>query len=378
MSDPGTNDAPGTRPTMAELIDTAEVIVCCGSGGVGKTTTAAIIGLSAARRGRRAVVVTIDPARRLADALGLDHIGATASLIDGEWPGELSALMLDAESTFDLLVERYAASDAQALSILSNSFYRNISGTLSGTQEYMASEKLYELHQNEAYDLVVVDTPPTRNALDFLEAPERLSRFLNHRIYRAVTAPSRGVLRVFNAATSAALRQVGKVVGSQVISDAVAFFQAFEGMEEGFRQRATSVTELFADEVTAFVLVTAPREDSVAEASFFAQRLAEDDIDVRALIVNRMHPPFGEADPAADEKADGELRGAPGGAALADYHRARADLRRLASEELANLAQLTAQVSSAVIVYVPSLATDVHDVAGPNRVGESLLDPDPA
>ena len=363
---------------MAELIDTAEVIVCCGSGGVGKTTTAAIIGLSAARRGRRAVVFTIDPARRLADALGLDHIGATASLIDGEWPGELSALMLDAEYTFDLLVERYAASDAQALSILSNSFYRNISGTLSGTQEYMASEKLYELHQNEAYDLVVVDTPPTRNALDFLEAPERLSRFLNHRIYRAVTAPSRGVLRVFNAATSAALRQVGKVVGSQVISDAVAFFQAFEGMEEGFRQRATSVTELFADEVTAFVLVTAPREDSVAEASFFAQRLAEDDIDVRALIVNRMHPPFGEADPAADEKADGELRGAPGGAALADYHRARADLRRLASEELANLAQLTAQVSSAVIVYVPSLATDVHDVAGPNRVGESLLDPDPA
>ena len=363
---------------MAELIDTAEVIVCCGSGGVGKTTTAAIIGLSAARRGRRAVVVTIDPARRLADALGLDHIGATASLIDGEWPGELSALMLDAESTFDLLVERYAASDAQALSILSNSFYRNISGTLSGTQEYMASEKLYELHQNEAYDLVVVDTPPTRNALDFLEAPERLSRFLNHRIYQAVTAPSRGVLRVFNAATSAALRQVGKVVGSQVISDAVAFFQAFEGMEEGFRQRATSVTELFADEVTAFVLVTAPREDSVAEASFFAQRLAEDDIDVRALIVNRMHPPFGEADPAADEKADGELRGAPGGDALADYHRARADLRRLASEELANLAQLTAQVSSAVIVYVPSLATDVHDVAGPNRVGESLLDPDPA
>jgi anion-transporting ArsA/GET3 family ATPase len=360
---------------MAELIDTAEVIVCCGSGGVGKTTTAAIIGLSAARRGRRAVVVTIDPARRLADALGLDHIGATASLIDGEWPGELSALMLDAESTFDSLVERYAASDAQALSILSNSFYRNISGTLSGTQEYMASEKLYELHQNEAYDLVVVDTPPTRNALDFLEAPERLSRFLNHRIYRAVTAPSRGVLRVFNAATSAALRQVGKVVGSQVISDAVAFFQAFEGMEEGFRQRATSVTELFADEVTAFVLVTAPREDSVAEASFFAQRLAEDDIDVRALIVNRMHPPFGEADPAADEKADGELRGAPGGAALADYHRARADLRRLASEELANLAQLTAQVSSAVIVYVPSLATDVHDVAGLNRVASHCSTP---
>ena len=360
---------------MADLVDTAEVIVCCGSGGVGKTTTAAVIGLSAARRGRRAVVVTIDPARRLADALGLDHIGATASLIDGDWPGELSALMLDAKSTFDSLVERYAASDAQASSILSNSFYRNISGTLSGTQEYMASEKLYELHQNEAYDLVVVDTPPTRNALDFLEAPERLSRFLNHRLYRAVTAPSRGVLRVFNAATGAALRQVGKVVGSEVISDAVAFFQAFEGMEEGFRRRATAVTELFADEHTAFVLVTAPREDSVAEARFFARHLAEDDIAVRALIVNRMHPPYGDADPVPDEQAEAKLRGTTGGEALADYHRARADLRRLALEERANLAELTDQVGSAAIVYVPSLATDVHDVAGLNRVGESLLDP---
>ena len=362
--------------TMAELVDTAEVIVCCGSGGVGKTTTAAVIGLAAARRGRRAVVVTIDPARRLADALGLDHIGATAAVIDGDWPGELSALMLDAKSTFDSLVERYAASDDQASSILSNPFYRNISGTLSGTQEYMASEKLYELHQNEAYDLVVVDTPPTRNALDFLEAPERLSRFLNHRIYRAVTAPSRGVLRVFNAATGAALRQVGKVVGSEVISDAVAFFQAFEGMEEGFRRRATAVTELFADQVTAFVLVTAPREDSVAEARFFARHLAGDDIVVRALIVNRMHPPYGEADPTGDETAENDLRATAGGDALADYHRARADLRRLASEERANLAELTDQVATAAIVYVPSLATDVHDLAGLNRVGESLLAPD--
>ena len=286
--------------------------------------------------------------------------------------------MLDAKSTFDSLVERYAASDAQASSILSNSFYRNISGTLSGTQEYMASEKLYELHQNEAYDLVVVDTPPTRNALDFLEAPERLSKFLNHRLYRAVTAPSRGVLRVFNAATGAALRQVGKVVGSEVISDAVAFFQAFEGMEDGFRRRATAVTALFADDATAFVLVTAPREDSVAEARFFAGHLAEDDIAVRALIVNRMHPPYGTADPDPDERAEADLRRASGGEALADYHRARADLRRLASEERTNLSDLTAQVTSAAIVYVPSLATDVHDVAGLNKVGESLLDPNPS
>lgn len=363
------NPGDAALTAMAELINTAEVIICCGSGGVGKTTTAAVIGLAAAEQGRRAAVVTIDPARRLADALGLAEIGSEPAQIDGDWPGELWALMLDAKSTFDSLVRRYAATDEQAEGILANPFYRNISGTLSGTQEYMASEKLYELHRDEAFDLVVVDTPPTRNALDFLEAPERLSKFLNHKLYRAVTAPSRGVLRVVNAATGAVLRQVGKVVGSEVIGDAVAFFSAFEGMEEGFRRRATAVAELFADPATAFVLITAPREDSVAEARFFAGRLADDDILVRALIVNRMHPPFGEADPTGDDEAAATFEGSP----LADYHRARADLRRLASEERSNLADLTAQVSSAAVVYVPSLASDVHDLAGLTRVGESLL-----
>ncbi|MCB1027346.1 MAG: ArsA family ATPase, partial [Microthrixaceae bacterium] len=341
--------------------------------GVGKTTTAAVIGLAAAGRGRRVAVVTIDPARRLADALGLAEIGSEPARIDGTWPGELSALMLDAKSTFDSLVRRYAANEAQAAGILANPFYRNISGTLSGTQEYMASEKLYELHRSDDFDLVVVDTPPTRNALDFLEAPERLSKFLNHKLYRAVTAPSRGVLKVVNAATGAVLRQVGKVVGSEVIGDALAFFSAFEGMEEGFRQRATAVAELFADPATAFVLVTAPREDSVAEARFFAGRLSDDGIEVRALIVNRMHPPFGEPDPTADDRAADRLSDAPGGEALADYHRARADLRRLARDERSNLSELTAQVGSAAIVHVPSLATDVHDLEGLTRVGRSLL-----
>lgn len=369
---------PADPADMTQLVDTADVIICCGSGGVGKTTTAAVIGLAAAERGRRVAVVTIDPARRLADALGLDHIGAEPARITGQWPGELWALMLDAKSTFDSLVTRYAADEDQANRILVNPFYRNISGTLSGTQEYMESEKLYELHRNEAFDLVVVDTPPTRNALDFLEAPERLSRFLNHRLYRVVTAPSRGLLKMFNAATAALLRQVGKVVGSEVISDAVAFFQAFEGMEEGFRLRANAVTELFADPRCAFVLITAPREDSVAEARYFAHRLLDDGINIKALIVNRMHPPFGEADPAADEAALTALQHSPGGEAMIDYHRARCDLRRLAREERSNLAELTAQVGSAAVVYVPSLATDVHDVEGLKRVGRSLLSSDPS
>jgi anion-transporting ArsA/GET3 family ATPase len=369
---------PADPADMTRLVDTAEVIICCGSGGVGKTTTAAVIGLAAAERGRRVAVVTIDPARRLADALGLDHIGAEPARIAGEWPGELWALMLDAKSTFDSLVTRYAEDEDQANRILVNSFYRNISGTLSGTQEYMASEKLYELHRNEAFDLVVVDTPPTRNALDFLEAPERLARFLNHRLYRVVTAPSRGLLKMVNAATGAVLRQVGKVVGSEVIGDAVAFFQAFEGMEEGFRLRANAVTELFADPRCAFVLITAPREDSVAEARYFAHRLLDDGITIKALIVNRMHPPFGEADPTPDEAALAALQHSPGGEAMIDYHRARCDLRRLAHEERANLAELTAQVGSATVVFVPSLATDVHDIEGLKRVGRSLLTSDPS
>jgi anion-transporting ArsA/GET3 family ATPase len=365
------NNAP---PRLVDLVETAQVIVCCGSGGVGKTTTAAVLGLAAARRGRRAVVVTIDPARRLADALGLAGIGAEAARIEGDWPGELSALMLDAKSTFDALVERHASGSDQVKRILDNPFYRNISGTLSGTQEYMASEKLFELHEDPAYDVVIVDTPPTRNALDFIEAPERLSKFLNHRLYRTVTAPSRGMLRAVNAAAGTVLRSIGRVVGSEVIGDAIAFFQAFDGMEEGFRSRATAVTELFADEVTAFVLVTAPRSDSVAEARFFARRLAEDAIAVRALIVNRMHPPFGDADPVPDEDAIARLADTDGGAALADYHRARADLRRLAAEERASVADLAAQVATAALVYVPSLATDVHDLAGLDRVGDALLE----
>ena len=180
-------------PVLDEVLDGAEVIVCCGSGGVGKTTTAAVIGLEAARRGRRAVVVTIDPARRLADALGLpDGLAAAPQAIAlGEGPGELWAMMLDTASAFDDVVRRNAADEGQARRILGNPFYRNISGALSGTQEYMAAETLHLLHDDERFDLVVVDTPPSRNALDFLEAPGVLARFLDHRLFRLLMLPAR-------------------------------------------------------------------------------------------------------------------------------------------------------------------------------------------
>ena len=210
---PGSADGPGPvgnghHRNLDDLIGASRIVVCTGSGGVGKTTTAAGLALHAARVGRKACVVTIDPAKRLADALGLEGLTNTPAKIEGPWPGELWAMMLDTKSTFDALVTRNAASPEKAEAILANRFYRNISGALSGTQEYMAMEKLYELYESGGFDLIVVDTPPTRNALDFLDAPRRLTRFLDHRLYRMVTAPTRGLVKAVNMATQAFLRTV--------------------------------------------------------------------------------------------------------------------------------------------------------------------------
>ena len=296
MTAPAAGPAAGPvlrRPAaLADLVAERSIVVCCGSGGVGKTTTAAVVALEGARLGRKTVVVTIDPAKRLADALGLQGLTDTPSRIDGDWPGELWATMLDTKSTFDALVVKYAATPEQGERILANRFYRNISGALSGTQEYMAMEKLYELHDETDFDLVVVDTPPTRHALDFLDAPRRLSRFLDHRLFRLLIAPSRGIVKAVNVAAQTFLRTVSRVVGGEVVDDAMAFFQAFEGMEEGFRQRAARVNELLAADGTAFVLVASPRRDTVEEAHFFADRLGEAGIAVRGLVVNRVHPSF--------------------------------------------------------------------------------------
>src|SRR5919202_6643952 len=242
---------PEPAPSLGALAKRSGVVVCCGPGGVGKTTVAASLALHGAVEGRRAVVVTVDPARRLANALGLETLPDTPHRLDGDWPGELWALMLDSKSTFDSLVAKYAPRPQQAEAILNNRFYRNIAGALSGTQEYMGMEKLYELHAEGGFDLIVVDTPPTRNALDFVDAPRRLTRFLDNRIFRLLIMPTRAYLKAVNVATQAFLRTVSRVVGSEVIQDAVAFFQAFEGMEEGFRDRAQRVLELLSENQTA-------------------------------------------------------------------------------------------------------------------------------
>ena len=354
---------------LQRLVREQEVIVCTGSGGVGKTTTAAVIALEGARLGRKACVVTIDPAKRLADALGLEELSNSPSRIDGPWPGELWALMLDTKTTFDDLVQKNAKDADQARGILENRFYRNISGALSGTQEYMAMEKLYELHDESDFDLVVVDTPPTRNALDFLEAPKRLTRFLDHRLYKVLMAPTRGVARAVNVAAQAFLRTVSKVVGGDVVHDAISFFSSFDGMEAGFRDRAASTLALLSDEVTAFVLVAAPRGDVVAEATFFAARLREARIPVRALVINRMHPRFSEASPGSLRRRADSLAGTDLGSLYANL----ADFTQVAAEEEAHVAGLADRVAPAPVVRVPFLHSDVHDLGGLAEIGGHLF-----
>jgi anion-transporting ArsA/GET3 family ATPase len=378
---------------VADLAGERHIVVCCGSGGVGKTTIAAALAVEGARRGRNTVVVTVDPARRLANALGLDSLTHTASEIDqklwdpdGEAPagGSLWALMLDSKSTFDELVLKYAPDTAQGERILENRFYRNISTALSGTQEYMATEKLHELHEEGDWDLIVVDTPPTRHALDFIEAPARLTRLLDNRLFRLVMAPTRASFKVANLALVTFFRTVAKVIGSEVVDDLVAFFQAFEGMEDGFRRRARKVTELLADRRTAFVLITSPGRDAISEAGYFSRRLREGGLRVDGLVVNRIHPMFGDEMPEglraraaalAEAAAPGEGSEAPAGLAL--LYENLADFSELAGRERGNLIGLEQQVGDVPIVRVPLLPTEVCDFSGLLAVGRHLVAPVP-
>ncbi|HML00994.1 MAG TPA: ArsA-related P-loop ATPase [Acidimicrobiales bacterium] len=351
-------------PSLASLVAERSIIVCAGSGGVGKTTVSAAFGLEGARRGRRTCVVTIDPARRLADALGLEALGNVPHRIDGPWAGELWALMLDPKGTFDDLVRRYAESPQQAEGILSNRLYRNLSSALSGTQEYMAMEKLYELAEGGQFDLVVVDTPPTRNALDFLEAPRRLTRFLGHRLFQVLLMPTRAYLRAVSVATQALLRTISKVAGAEIVQDAVTFFQAFEGMEEGFRRRADHMRRLLGRRTTAFVLVTSPRPDTVVEAGWFADKLNESGLAVEGLVVNRVHPSFGRSL---------DLPAAPAGSALARLSENLRSLQALNAREEQTVAAIVTEVAPSPVARVPLLDIDVHDLDGLAVVADHIF-----
>jgi anion-transporting ArsA/GET3 family ATPase len=330
------------------VVDRASVVVCCGSGGVGKTTTAAAIGLHAAEGGRRVVVVTIDPARRLADALGLPEglTGEPQRVPVDAGSGELWAMMLDAEAMFERVVRANATDTEQADRIVANRFYRNMASALSGTQEYMASEALHELHADDRFDLVVVDTPPTRTGL-----------------------------RVFNAATQPMLRLIGRVVGSDVLTDAVAFFQAFAGMEAGFRQRADAVAQLLRADGTEFVLVTSPQRDALVEAAWFVDQLDERGYGVAATVVNRIHPAFGSAtsDSAAKKARKAIKAGDHDAAALWTN---LAQLCEVAENERAEVdAHLTRRTGDGTgpVVEVPLLPSDVHDIDSLDHLGTHLF-----
>jgi anion-transporting ArsA/GET3 family ATPase len=385
-----------TARSLAEVVEEGHVVVCCGSGGVGKTTTAAVLAVEGARRGRRSLVVTIDPAKRLANALGLDELSnEPREIAPDRWDpkgerlpgGALSAMMLDTKSTFDGLVTRYAQSPEQSERILENSFYRNISGALSGTQEYMAMEKLHELHEEGGFDLIVVDTPPSRHALDFLDAPARLLRLLDNRVFRILMMPTRTGMKIAGAAVQAFLKTISRVVGSAVVDDIVAFFRAFEGMEEGFRQRAHRVVELLGEPTTRFVLITSPRRDAVEEARFFAEKIGDHDLSVDALIVNRVHPRFGTEHSSGLRARASSLReikvsGREAEAArtrLADAYEHLADFNEIAERERSHLETVRVRVGSAAVAFVPYLSHDVYDFEALAAVGELLFsgaDPD--
>ncbi len=382
-----------TVHTLGDVVDRGRIAVCCGSGGVGKTTTAAVIAVEGARRGRRAVVVTIDPAKRLANALGLDGLTNEPRVIDPDlWDpghdrvpgGELSAMMLDTKSTFDGLVTLHASSDEQAQRILANNFYRNISSALSGTQEYMAMEKLHELHESGLFDLIVVDTPPSRHALDFLDAPARLLRLLNNPIFRVLMVPTRTYLKVAGAAVQAFIRTVSRVVGAEVVDDIVAFFRSFEGMEEGFRTRAARVVEILGQPETRFVLVTSPRRDAIEEARYFAEKIGDHHLAVDALVVNRVHPRFGTELSAglrarAETLRELHVHGRDQRDArhrLAARYANLAEFNEIAERERAHIETVRVRTRSAAVAFVPYLAHDVHDFAALAEVGTLLFAPD--
>jgi anion-transporting ArsA/GET3 family ATPase len=391
------------------------ILVCCGSGGVGKTTAAAALGLRAAERGRHVVVLTVDPARRLAQSMGLSSLDNTPRPVPGvargshrQAPGRprqdraggggsLHAMMLDMKRTFDEIVQAHADPD-RAAQILANPFYQSLSSSFAGTQEYMAMEKLGQLRRADEWDLIVVDTPPSRSALDFLDAPQRLERFLDGRLLRLLTAPAklggRAYLRMLNVGFGMVTGVLTKILGAQVLKDAQTFVTALDTMFGGFRERAEYTYQLLRAPGTAFLVIAAPEPDALREASYFVERLAVEEMPLAGLIINRVHrSPAARLSAARSlaaaeslQPADG-LTGDHGGsepdgsswpASRAPYSLAIAALRlhaermQLAAAERRLAEGFTAAHPLVPVAEVPAQAEDVHDLAGLRAIGESF------
>ena len=342
--------------SVGPLLEGRDICICAGAGGVGKTTTSAAIAVGMAQQGLKVAVLTIDPARRLANSLGLPELGNEERQIELDAPGELWAMMLDAKSTFDEIVAKHAPDAATRDAVLSNRIYKELSTAVAGSQEYMAMEKLHELHEEGRYDLLVLDTPPTRNALDFLDAPDRLSSFIDSRSLQFFLAPSRTGLKIFSRGTGLILSVLKRLTGVDFLKDLSDFFASFGDMAEGFRDRSKAVKALLADDRTTFLLVTSPAHEAIEEAKFFRDRLDESDMPFGGVVVNRMHVEAEVDDPAVPDGLDPELE-----RKLVENFE---DFHALSVRDRENVAELTMDVGDRPVIVVPYLDEDVHDLAG--------------
>lgn len=362
-----------------------KIIICCGSGGVGKTTTSAAVAVRAAEAGRKVVVLTIDPARRLAQSLGVGELDNTPRPVRGvsaageegldlSAGGSLDAMMLDMKRTFDDVVVAHSTPE-KADAILQNPFYEALSSSFAGTQEYMAMERLGQLHEQGQWDLIVVDTPPARSALDFLDAPEHLSSLLDGRFIRLLLAPARGPLRLMSVGFNLVSGAMNKVLGSQIITDVQTFVTACEALFGGFRARATVTFELLSSRQTTFLVVATPQPDALREAAYFVDRLSEEEMPLSGVVVNRVH------ESALNVSAERALSLAedldPTTVPLeVEALRRHADLSRLIDAETRLLDRFTASRPTIAQTRVQSLATDVTDLASLRRIGAMLADKD--
>jgi len=359
---------PGTR-----------IVVCCGAGGVGKTTTSAALALAAAEAGRSVVVLTIDPARRLAQSLGLTELDNEPRqvAIPGA-AGELHAMMLDMKRTFDDVVSAHSTPE-RAQQILDNPFYQTLSSSFSGTQEYMAMEKLGQLRASDQWDLIIVDTPPSRSALDFLDAPNRMSRFLDGTMIRLLMAPSRTGFKFASAGFLLFSRIVSKILGGQLLRDISAFVAALDTMFGGFRERATATYELLRRPGTSFVVVASPEPDALREASYFVDRLSADEMPLAGLVVNRTHPPATAALSATRAAAAAEAvveAGGPEAGLAAAALRVHAERMTLAAREQHLADRFTSAHPEVAVRTVPAAAGDVHDLDGLRTMAAELTGAD--
>ena len=367
--------------SVDEMLEGKRVCICAGSGGVGKTTTSAAIACGMAARGMKVAVLTIDPAKRLADSLGLPELGNVEQQVDPAHiaeagidlgGGELWAMQLDAKATFDDVVAKHAPDAETRDRILENRIYKQISNALAGSQEYMAMEKLFELHAEDRYDLLVLDTPPSRNALDFLEAPKRLTQFIEGRSLQVFLKPTGFGMKVFGRGSAMGLSVLKRITGVDLLQDIAEFFQAFSGMVGGFRERARRVNELLADRQTSFLVVCGPQGEPISEAVYFHRKLVEAKLPFGGMIVNKVHYLPG-ADAESDD-VERELTEALGDPALAARVAANfADYTALAGRDARNIERLGRELRARPVIRVPYLDEDVHDLAGLAEINRYLF-----